>query len=92
MRCQYKRFGFACERSATVGDYCWQHDPERGRAAALEARKQLAIKTAADDAAFEARHARKKLLADSGVDRLTDSDLRLIIARGGIEALLLSTL
>jgi hypothetical protein len=82
-----------CERAGSVkrGDrwFCWQHDPGRAEAEAREA----AAERAAREAGLERRFARELLERGAGlrpdqVAALTDADLEMLAAAGGVLAFL----
>lgn len=88
-----KRVYGNCERRASVEVdgkwYCWQHDPVRLRAKARREWEARKAQMRAEDEAYEARHARKALLAAAGLRDLSavsDDDLRALAAAGGLSA------
>ncbi len=87
-----KTYGHSCDAWAVIArdgkHYCRHHDPVRLHSAAIEERRLLREKTLADDDAFEARLARKRLEAAAFLDRLSDEELRKIIELGGIPAMI----
>lgn len=85
-----------CERDATVErdgkPYCWQHDPERFRDAALKRAEQLKAR----EAKLEKEWARMDLERSAGlrpdqIAELTDEQVRLIAEAGGILAFVTDT-
>lgn len=84
-------FGDCARKPCVVRDgkhYCWQHDPERLEAIRAEAYAKRRAETVKRDNRIEAEAERRCLLRDSGVNKLSDDDLRTIIALGGIHAVL----
>jgi hypothetical protein len=86
------RYRGNCERNGTVERggkwYCRQHDP----VLVAEQRAAKAVVLRAEAAALQAKvHMevdRHILERDAGVDRLTDAELRAIIAAGGMRKIL----
>jgi hypothetical protein len=92
--CQGKAGHFLgrCERKPIVvhdgKPYCWQHDPERLQKIAREKWEARKAEMARDDAEFERKLARRKLVEEAGTGDLSDDDLREIIGHGGIRNIL----
>ena len=92
--CQGKATQFLgwCERKPSVvrdgKPYCWQHDPARRSRAAKERQAAAVARTARIEAEQDARIERRQLENQSGVDSLSNDDLRVIIAIGGIRSMI----
>lgn len=93
-RCQGNDHKFlgSCDRKPSVvcdgKHYCWQHDPERLKSAAAERWAKRKQEITATEAKIDAEIETRKLKRESGIDALTDDDLRKIIKLGGIKAIL----
>lgn len=68
--------------------YCWRHDPVRLKKRVDEEQEKRREKQEEDNKLYETKITRKKLLESSGVDKLTNDRLELIIKLGGIEDVL----
>lgn len=80
----------SCLRPGTVEHdgkwYCWQHDPEKLRAKAEQARRDYIEKQRLDDLAFEKKLARRRLEEAAGLGLLTDDELTALATLGGVRA------
>jgi hypothetical protein len=77
-----------CERPVTVTrdgkGYCWQHDPERRKAAADAAWEVRKAAMAVEEAKAKARYRRRELERHAGIVGLSDADLETLVSVGGV--------
>ncbi len=85
-------FAFQCDRKPTIERggkcYCWQHDPERLTRIARERQAERFAAQERSQAEFDAQYKRNQLIANAGVDNLTEDELKAIAALGGIRAMI----
>lgn len=68
--------------------YCWMHDPDRVARIASENWEKRKLEIKAIEDSHDARIKRRVLEQATGIDKLTDDDLRNIIDLGGIRRMI----
>lgn len=87
-----RRYMGQCDRSGTVEVggkwYCWQHDPNRLHAESAKRWEKRKAEIAREDAAFEAKLTRKRLLESAGLLDVPDNVAAAVRDAGGLAELL----